>query len=100
MGLLVGGQRDKRVNSDFHSIRRLPPYVFEQVNRLKAQARARGDDIIDFGMGNPDMPTPDHIVDKLCETVRDPRTHRYSASRGIQGLAPGAGAPITSAASA
>ena len=86
MGLLVGGQRDKRVNSDFHRIRRLPPYVFEQVNKLKAQARARGDDIIDFGMGNPDMPTPDHIVQKLVETVRDPRTSRYSASRGIQGL--------------
>ena len=86
MGLLVGGQRDKRVNSDFHRIRRLPPYVFEQVNKLKAQARARGDDIIDFGMGNPDMPTPDHIVQKLVETIRDPRTSRYSASRGIQGL--------------
>ena len=86
MGLLAGGQRDKRVNSDFHRIRRLPPYVFEQVNKLKAQARARGDDIIDFGMGNPDMPTPDHIVQKLVETVRDPRTSRYSASRGIQGL--------------
>ena len=84
--MLVGGQRDKRVNSDFHRIRRLPPYVFEQVNKLKAQARARGDDIIDFGMGNPDMPTPDHIVQKLVETVRDPRTSRYSASRGIQGL--------------
>ena len=74
------------MNSDFHRIRRLPPYVFEQVNKLKAQARARGEDIIDFGMGNPDMPTPDHIVQKLVETVRDPRTSRYSASRGIQGL--------------
>jgi alanine-synthesizing transaminase len=74
------------VNSDFHRIRRLPPYVFEQVNKLKAQARARGDDIIDFGMGNPDMPTPPHIVQKLIETVRDSRTSRYSASRGIQGL--------------
>jgi alanine-synthesizing transaminase len=84
--VLVGGQRDKRVNSDFHRIRRLPPYVFEQVNKLKAQARARGDDIIDFGMGNPDMPTPPHIVQKLIETVRDTRTSRYSASRGIQGL--------------
>jgi alanine-synthesizing transaminase len=57
------------VNNDFHRIRRLPPYVFEQVNKLKAQARARGDDIIDFGMGNPDMPTPPHIVQKLIETV-------------------------------
>src|SRR6186713_3724111 len=86
MGLLVGGQRDKRVNSDFHRIRRLPPYVFEQVNRLKAEARARGDDIIDFGMGNPDMPTPVHITAKLIETLRDPRTNRYSASKGIYGL--------------
>ena len=72
--------------NDFHRIKRLPPYVFEQVNRLKAEARARGDDIIDFGMGNPDMPTPPHIVDKLVETVRDPRTNRYSASKGIGGL--------------
>jgi alanine-synthesizing transaminase len=74
------------VQSDFHRIKRLPPYVFEQVNQLKAQARARGEDIIDFGMGNPDMPTPDHIVEKLCETARDPRSNRYSASRGIKGL--------------
>jgi alanine-synthesizing transaminase len=74
------------VNSDFHRIKRLPPYVFEQVNRLKAEARARGEDIIDFGMGNPDMPTPAHIVAKLVETVRDPRTNRYSSSRGIHGL--------------
>lgn len=71
---------------DFHRIKRLPPYVFEEVNSLKAKARARGDDIIDFGMGNPDMPTPKHIVDKLVETVGDPRTNRYSASRGIPGL--------------
>jgi alanine-synthesizing transaminase len=74
------------VNNDFHRIKRLPPYVFEQVNRLKAEARARGDDIIDFGMGNPDMPTPEHIVAKLVETARDPRTNRYSSSRGIHGL--------------
>jgi alanine-synthesizing transaminase len=72
--------------TEFHRIKRLPPYVFEQVNKLKAQARARGDDIIDFGMGNPDMPTPEHITQKLIETLRDPRTNRYSASRGIQGL--------------
>jgi alanine-synthesizing transaminase len=71
---------------EFHKIRRLPPYVFEQVNRLKASARARGADIIDLGMGNPDLPTPKAIVDKLCEVVRDPRTHRYSSSRGIPGL--------------
>ncbi|MGH6736247.1 MAG: LL-diaminopimelate aminotransferase [Methyloceanibacter sp.] len=74
------------MHSDFHRIKRLPPYVFEQVNRLKAEARARGDDIIDFGMGNPDMPTPEHIVAKLVETVRDPRTNRYSSSKGIGGL--------------
>jgi alanine-synthesizing transaminase len=74
------------VTSDFHRIKRLPPYVFEQVNRLKAEARARGDDIIDFGMGNPDMPTPAHITAKLIETLRDPRTNRYSASKGIHGL--------------
>jgi alanine-synthesizing transaminase len=71
---------------DFHRIRRLPPYVFEQVNRLKAGLRAQGVDIIDFGMGNPDMPTPRHIVDKLVETVKRPKTHGYSASRGIPGL--------------
>jgi len=74
------------VSNDFHRIKRLPPYVFEQVNKLKAEARARGEDIIDFGMGNPDMPTPEHIVGKLVETLRDPRTNRYSASKGIHGL--------------
>ncbi|MEY4879005.1 MAG: hypothetical protein RJB62_474 [Pseudomonadota bacterium] len=72
--------------TQFQRINRLPPYVFEEVNRLKAEARARGEDIIDFGMGNPDMPTPSHIVDKLIETARDPRANRYSASRGIKGL--------------
>src|ERR1700686_1708467 len=72
--------------SEFHRISRLPPYVFEQVNKLKAEARARGEDIIDFGMGNPDMPTPPHIVEKLIEAARDPRSNRYSASRGIKGL--------------
>ncbi len=71
---------------EFHKVRRLPPYVFEQVNRLKATARSRGADIIDLGMGNPDLPTPKTIVDKLVEVVRDPRTHRYSSSRGIPGL--------------
>jgi alanine-synthesizing transaminase len=71
---------------EFHKVRRLPPYVFEQVNRLKASARSRDADIIDLGMGNPDLPTPKAIVDKLCEVVRDPRTHRYSSSRGIPGL--------------
>ena len=74
------------MTEEFHRIKRLPPYVFEQVNKLKAAARARGEDIIDFGMGNPDLPTPDHIVEKLIETVKKPRTNRYSASRGIPGL--------------
>ena len=71
---------------DFHRIRRLPPYVFEEVNRIKAGLRATGVDIIDFGMGNPDMPTPKHIVDKLVETVKKPKTHGYSSSKGIPGL--------------
>jgi alanine-synthesizing transaminase len=71
---------------EFHRIKRLPPYVFAEVNAMKAAARAAGDDIIDFGMGNPDSPTPQHIIDKLCETVQDPKTHRYSQSRGIPGL--------------
>lgn len=70
----------------FHRIKRLPPYVFAEVNALKAAARAEGDDIIDFGMGNPDQPTPPHIVEKLVETVQDPKAHRYSTSRGIPGL--------------
>jgi alanine-synthesizing transaminase len=74
------------VIEEFHRIKRLPPYVFAEVNRLKATARARGADIIDLGMGNPDMDTPAHIVEKLVETVRKPRTHRYSASKGIPGL--------------
>jgi alanine-synthesizing transaminase len=71
---------------DFHRIRRLPPYVFEHINPIKAKARANGVDIIDLGMGNPDLPTPQHIVEKLQETVKDSRTHRYSASKGIPGL--------------
>ena len=74
------------MEGEFYKIRRLPPYVFEQVNRLKAAARADGADVVDFGMGNPDMSTPRHIVDKLIETVQKPHTHRYSASRGIPGL--------------
>ena len=74
------------MQTDFHRIRRLPPYVFAEVNAMKAAARAAGADIIDFGMGNPDLPTPPHIVEKLIETVHDPRTHRYSNSRGIPGL--------------
>ena len=72
--------------SDFYRIKRLPPYVFEQVNRLKAKARAGGADIIDLGMGNPDLPAPKHVIDKLVETAGKPRTDRYSASKGIAGL--------------
>ena len=71
---------------EFHRIRRLPPYVFEEVNRLKARLRGQGVDIIDFGMGDPDMPTPRHIVEKLVETAQDPKSGRYSASKGIPGL--------------
>ncbi len=71
---------------EFHRIRRLPPYVFAEVNTAKARARAAGEDVIDLGMGNPDSPTPPHIVAKLVEAVADPRTHRYSTSRGIPGL--------------
>lgn len=71
---------------EFYRIRRLPPYVFEQVNRAKAAARNAGADIIDLGMGNPDLPTPQHVLDKLKETLGKPRTDRYSASKGIPGL--------------
>ena len=67
-------------------MRRLPPYVFAEVNAMKARARAEGADIIDLGMGNPDLPTPPHIVEKLVETVRNPKAHRYSMSRGVPGL--------------
>ncbi|MFP4146499.1 MAG: alanine transaminase [Halorhodospira sp.] len=72
--------------ADFPRIKRLPPYVFNIVNDLKAAARKRGEDIVDFGMGNPDQPTPQHIVDKLCEAAQRPDTHRYSMSRGIPRL--------------
>ncbi|MGK7863569.1 LL-diaminopimelate aminotransferase [Falsiroseomonas sp. E2-1-a4] len=74
------------MTEEFHRIRRLPPYVFAEVNSAKAKARAAAEDIVDLGMGNPDCPTPPHIVAKLVEAVADPRTHRYSASRGIPGL--------------
>ena len=70
----------------FHRIRRLPPYVFAEVNGKKASARGQGEDVIDLGMGNPDSATPPHIVAKLVEAVADPRTHRYSNSKGIPGL--------------
>jgi len=74
------------VIDDFPRIKRLPPYVFNIVNELKREARARGEDIVDFGMGNPDQPTPQHIVDKLVETVQRGDTHRYSQSKGIPRL--------------
>ena len=76
---------------EFHRIRRLPPYVFEQVNRAKAVARNAGADIIDLGMGNPDLPAPAHVIEKLKETVGKPRTDRYSSSRGHSRTAPRAG---------
>ncbi|MCH9746246.1 MAG: aminotransferase class I/II-fold pyridoxal phosphate-dependent enzyme, partial [Proteobacteria bacterium] len=74
------------MNDDFPRIKRLPAYVFAVTNELKSKARARGEDIIDFGMGNPDQPTPDHIVEKLVEAARRKDTHRYSTSRGIPRL--------------
>jgi alanine-synthesizing transaminase len=74
------------MTEEFHRIRRLPPYVFAEVNAAKARARAAAEDIVDLGMGNPDSPTPPHIVAKLVEAVQDPRTHRYSMSKGIPGL--------------
>jgi alanine-synthesizing transaminase len=74
------------MNTEFHRIKRLPPYVFEQVNKIKAGERAKGVDIIDLGMGNPDMPAPRHVIEKLVETAGKPRTDRYSASKGIAGL--------------
>jgi len=71
---------------EFHRVSRLPPYVFAEVNEMKARARAAGEDVIDFGMGNPDLPSPRHVVDKLIEAAQNPRAHRYSVSRGIAGL--------------
>ena len=74
------------MSEDFYRIKRLPPYVFAEVNAMKAEARARGEDIIDLGMGNPDGAPAKHVIDKLCETANDPTAHRYSASKGIKGL--------------
>jgi alanine-synthesizing transaminase len=82
----VGANPGSPPMQDFHRIRRLPPYVFEQVNRAKAKARNAGADIIDLGMGNPDLPAPAHVVEKLKDTIGKPRTDRYSVSRGILGL--------------
>src|SRR3954454_12336799 len=71
---------------DFYRIRRLPPYVFEEVNRAKAAARNDGADIVDLGMGNPDLPAPAHVIEKMKETLGKSRTDRYSSSKGIPGL--------------
>ncbi|MCX8031409.1 MAG: aminotransferase class I/II-fold pyridoxal phosphate-dependent enzyme [Thermodesulfovibrionales bacterium] len=71
---------------EFQRIKRLPPYVFSIVNNLKMEYRRRGEDIIDLGMGNPDMPAPKHVIDKLCEAAKNPKNHRYSASKGITHL--------------
>ncbi len=71
---------------DFHQIRRLPPYVFEPIKKKAAELKAKGVDVVDLSMGNPDLPLPAHVMDKLIETVRKPRSNRYSASRGIPGL--------------
>jgi len=75
-----------KLSQDFYRIRRLPPYVFAEVNAMKAEARARGEDIIDLGMGNPDGAPAQHVIDKLSETANNPNAHRYSASKGIKGL--------------
>lgn len=74
------------MDTDFYRIRRLPPYVFAEVNAMKAAARARGEDVVDLGMGNPDGAPPKHVIDKLAEVAAKPTAHRYSASRGIPGL--------------
>ena len=74
------------MDNEFRRIERLPPYVFNIIGDLKQEARAAGEDVIDFGMGNPDQPTPGHIVDKLVETARRGDTHRYSQSKGIPRL--------------
>ncbi|MBV8971227.1 MAG: aminotransferase, partial [Sphingomonadaceae bacterium] len=74
------------MDTDFYRIQRLPPYVFAEVNAMKAAARSRGEDIVDLGMGNPDGAPPAHVIEKLAEVARDARAHRYSASKGIAGL--------------
>ncbi len=75
-----------RVRHDFDKLNRLPPYVLAEVIELMKSARRAGQDIVDLGMGNPDMPTPPHVVEKICEAAQDPRNHRYSVSRGVPNL--------------
>jgi alanine-synthesizing transaminase len=74
------------MSEEFYRIKRLPPYVIAEVNAMRATARAAGEDIIDLGMGNPDLPPPDHVIEKLAEVARNPKAHGYSASKGIPGL--------------
>ena len=74
------------MDTEFYRMKRLPPYVIAEVNAMRAAARAEGRDIIDLGMGNPDLPPPQHVIDKLCEVARDPGAHGYSQSKGIPGL--------------
>ena len=74
------------MSDEFYRMKRLPPYVIAEVNAMRAAARAGGEDIIDLGMGNPDLPPPQHVIDKLCEVAMKPDAHGYSASRGIPGL--------------
>ena len=74
------------MSEEFYRIKRLPPYVIAEVNNMRAAARAAGEDIIDLGMGNPDLPPPQHVIDKLCEVAQKPDAHGYSASKGIPGL--------------
>jgi len=77
------------VRHDFHKLNRLPPYIFSEVISLMTAARRAGEDVIDLGMGNPDLPTPPHVVEKICEAAHNPRNHRYSASRGLPNLRKG-----------
>src|SRR3546814_7330228 len=74
------------MSEEFYRIKRLPPYVIAEVNAMRAAARAAGEDIIDLGMGNPDLPPPDHVNEKLCEVARKPSAHGYTAYKGITGL--------------
>lgn len=82
----VRGVRETTVTEEFYRMKRLPPYVIAEVNAMRAAARARGQDIIDLGMGNPDLPPPAHVIEKLCEVAMKPDAHGYSASKGIPGV--------------